>query len=159
MATTLEPATMAGQTTISPALKDGREVEVFYDHACPLCRREIAMLRWMDRKNRIQFTDITSPTFVPSSYGLTMDDFMSEIQGRLPDGSFITGVEVFRRLYGAVGLRWLIPLTRIPGISHLLDFGYRVFAKNRLRFTGRCTDQCELPNQTDSVSQAGKPTA
>lgn len=26
------------------------QVEVFYDGECPLCLREIKMLRWMDRK-------------------------------------------------------------------------------------------------------------
>jgi len=35
--------------------------------------------------------------------------------------------------------------TRLPGISHVLDFGYRVFAKHRLRLTGRCTKEtCEV---------------
>jgi predicted DCC family thiol-disulfide oxidoreductase YuxK len=114
------------------------QVEVFYDGECPLCLREIKMLRWMDRKDRIRFTDIASPSFRPADYGKTMQEFMDEIQGRLPDGTWIIGVEVFRRLYAAVGLRPLVGLTRLPVISHGLDFGYRVFAKNRLRLTGRC---------------------
>ncbi|MEO1527563.1 MAG: DUF393 domain-containing protein [Planctomycetota bacterium] len=120
-------------------------VEVFYDGDCPLCVREIGLLRWMDRKERIRFTDIADATFVPAEYGKTMTEFMDEIQGRLPDGSWIVGVEVFRRLYAAVGFGMVIWLTRLPVISHGLDFGYRVFAKNRLRLTGRCTaDTCEV---------------
>ena len=121
------------------------QVEVFYDGKCPLCLREIEMLRWMDRKNRIRFTDIAEPSFRPSDYGKTMQEFMDEIQGRLPDGSWIIGVEVFRRLYASVGLRPLVALTRLPGVSHGLNFGYRVFAKNRLRLTGRCNaNSCEV---------------
>lgn len=70
---------------------------------------------------------------------------MDEIQGRLPDGSWIIGVEVFRRLYAAVGLGPLVALTRLLGVSHGLDLGYRVFAKNRLRLTGRCNaGTCEV---------------
>lgn len=113
-------------------------VEVFYDGECPLCLREVKLLRWMDRKDRIQFTDIAESSFRPADYGKTMQEFMDEIQGRLPDGTWIVGVEVFRRLYSAVGLGPLVMLTRIPGISHGLDYGYRVFARNRLRLTGRC---------------------
>ena len=120
-------------------------VEVFYDGDCPLCLREIKLLRWLDRKGRIRFTDIASSDFSAAEYGKTPDEFMEEIHGRLPDGRWIVGVEVFRQLYAAVGLGMLVWPTRLPIISPTLDFGYRVFAKHRLRLTGRCTsDTCEI---------------
>lgn len=114
------------------------QVEVFYDGECPLCLREIKLLRRLDRKHRIRFTDIAEASFSPASYGMTMRDFLDEIRGRLPTGEWLKGVEVFRRLYAAVGLKSVVWLTRLPGISHGLGFGYRLFAKNRLRLTGRC---------------------
>jgi len=121
------------------------QVEVFYDGECPLCLREIKMLRRMDRKKNIRFTDIADPAFCPADYRKTIQEFMDEIQGRLPDGSWIIGVEVFRRLYASVGLGPLVALTRLPGVSHGLDLGYRIFAKNRLRLTGRCNaGACEV---------------
>ena len=121
------------------------QVEVFYDGECPLCLREIKMLRWMDRKKNIRFTDIADPAFCPADYQKTIQEFMDEIRGRLPDGSWIIGVEVFRRLYASVGLGPLVALTRLPGVSHGLDLGYRIFAKNRLRLTGRCNaGACEV---------------
>jgi predicted DCC family thiol-disulfide oxidoreductase YuxK len=130
---------------MSQSSSDDWQVEVFYDGECPLCLREIKMLRWMDRKHRIRFTDIAEPSFRPADYGKTMQEFMDEIQGRLPDGTWVIGVEVFRQLYSAVGLRPLVGLTRLPGVSHGLDLGYRVFAKNRLRLTGRCSaGVCEV---------------
>jgi predicted DCC family thiol-disulfide oxidoreductase YuxK len=116
------------------------QVEVFFDGDCPLCVREIKLLRWLDRRHRIQFTDIASADFSVQDYRWTMEEFMSEIRGRLPDGLWIDGVEVFRRLYAAVGFGPLVSLTRLPLLSHSLDWGYRVFAKNRLRLTGRCSD-------------------
>lgn len=125
--------------------KDDWQVEVFYDGQCPLCRREINMLRWLDRKERIRFCDIADPAFDPADHGNTMQEFMDEIQGRLPDGTSIVGVEVFRRLYGAVGFGPIVSLSRLPGVSHLLDLGYRLFAKNRLRLTGRCNaETCKV---------------
>lgn len=114
------------------------EIEVFFDGDCPLCVREIRMLRWLDRARRIRFTDIAAPTFNPAPLGTTYAALMARIQGRLPDGQWVEGVEVFRRLYAAVGFRRLAALTRWPGISHALDLGYRLFAENRLRLTGRC---------------------
>ena len=120
--------------------------EVFYDGECPLCMREIRMLQRLDRRERIRFTNISDPRFDERSVGLSWDALMDRIHGRMPDGTLVEGVEVFRQLYSRVGLRWLIPLTRIPGISHLLDAAYHGFAKNRLRLTGRCDDDgCALP--------------
>lgn len=99
------------------------------------------MLRWMDRQHRLVFTDIDAPGFTPPP-DMTMDQLMASLHARLPDGRFIDGVEVFRQMYAAVrlgpiSLRPLVGLTRLPGLSHALDISYRVFAKNRLRLTGR----------------------
>lgn len=141
-----KPSLEAVETANAP-----HSVEVFFDGACPLCLREIKLIRWMDRKRRIRFTDISTADFASNEFGKTLDDFMNEIHGRLPNedgspGEWIIGVEVFRRLYCAVGFGLLVWPTRLPGISHLLDFGYRVFAKNRLRLTGRCTTEtCDIP--------------
>lgn len=119
-------------------LSAGKVVEVFYDGECPLCMREIRMLMRKDRDGRIQFTNIAGPGFDASAYGTTYQALMTRIRGRLPDGAWIEGVEVFRRLYTAIGFRWLVAVTRLPGISQLLSLAYVVFAKNRLRMTGRC---------------------
>jgi predicted DCC family thiol-disulfide oxidoreductase YuxK len=114
------------------------DVEVFFDGDCPLCSREIAALRRMDRRRRIRFTDIAVDGFSPEQYDKNMSELMDQIHGRLPDGAWIVGVEVFRRLYSAVGFSWLVAATRLPLISHLLETGYRQFAKRRLKWTGRC---------------------
>lgn len=125
------------------------ELEVFFDGACPLCRKEINMIRRLDRRHRILFTDIAEPEFDIEIYGKTMNQLMEGIHARLPDGTWVTGVEVFRRLYSAIGFGWLVVPTRLPGVSHFLDLAYHVFAKNRLKLTGRCqnTAACEIPDQ------------
>jgi predicted DCC family thiol-disulfide oxidoreductase YuxK len=114
------------------------EIEVFYDGDCPLCRREINLLKRLDRRQAIRFTDIAAPAFDPAPLGTDYAALMDQIHGRLPDGTMLVGVEVFRRLYASVGFRRLVALTRLPVVSTLLDWSYRLFAKNRLRFTGRC---------------------
>lgn len=39
------------------------DIEVFFDGDCPLCCREIAMLRGLDRKKRIPYTEYRSRRF------------------------------------------------------------------------------------------------
>lgn len=125
--------------------------EVFYDGDCPLCLREIRLLRRLDRRGRVRFTDIAAAGFDPGSVGRTFDDLMARIQGReIGDdgapGRWVEGVEVFRRLYAAVGFGPIVALTRLPGVRHALDAAYAWFARNRLRITGRCTaDTCAVP--------------
>lgn len=128
------------------------EIEVFFDGACPLCRREISLLRSLDRRKRILFTDISLPTFDATQVGRTQTELMEQIYGRLADGTWATGVEVFRRLYAAVGLGWIVAATRLPSISHLFEIAYACFAKHRLRLTGRCDNgTCRITAVADSA--------
>ena len=117
---------------------DAFDIEVYYDGACPMCAREIAMLRRLDRQGCIRFVDIAAPGFDATALGATQDALMARIHGRLPDGSLIDGVEVFRRLYAAVGFAPLAALTRLPGVAQFLDVAYDAFARRRLRLGGRC---------------------
>lgn len=113
-------------------------IKVLYDGDCPLCSREIDFLTARDRgRGQIAFEDIASPEFDPSRYGLEAADVVARIHGVLPDGRVVEGVEVFREAYGAVGLGWLLAPTRWPGLRGLSDRAYRIFARNRLRWTGR----------------------
>ncbi len=127
------------------------QVEVYFDGECPLCMREIRMLQRLDRRERIRFTDIAAPGFDERETGLNHATLMGRINGRLPNGDRIEGVEVFRQLYQAVGLGPLVALTRLPGVSHVLDWAYTWFAKNRLRLTGRCeSGACSIDHATRS---------
>ena len=121
------------------------DVEVFFDGECPLCTKEVDMVRRLDRRSRVRFVDVAAPSFDASSVGRTHDELMARIHARLPDGKLVEGVEVFRLMYAAAsrGLRPVVALTRLPGVRQLLDAGYTWFAKNRLRLTGRCeADSC-----------------
>ena len=124
---------------IRPTMDPSNRIEVFFDGGCPLCKREVAFLRRLDRRRGlIQFTDIDAPDFDTATLGRTQEQLMAEIHGRLPSGSLVTGVEVFRQLYSAVGWGRVVALTRFPGIRQACEWAYMMFAKNRLRITGRC---------------------
>lgn len=134
------------------------EITLLHDGECPLCAREVAMLRRLDRgRGRIAFADIAAPGFEAGRYGRSHAELMARIHGVVSDpggapGTLIEGVEVFRRAYAAVGLGWLLAWTRWPGGRALANAGYRWFARNRLRLTGRsqaCEDgRCALPESS-----------
>ena len=119
--------------------------EVFFDGDCPLCMREIAMARRLDRRGRVRFTDIAAEGFDAEALGTTHEALMASIHGRTADGTWVTGVEVFRRMYAALGFGPLVAVSRVPPVSWALEAGYRWFAANRLRLTGRCTAETCAP--------------
>jgi predicted DCC family thiol-disulfide oxidoreductase YuxK len=126
---------------------------VLYDGECPLCSREIRFLERRDKgRGRIRFEDIADPDFDAGRYGRDVPELMARIHAVLPDGRVVEGVEVFRRAYAAVGLGWLAAPSGWPGLRVLANAAYRVFARNRLRWTGRAdaceTDRCELPAES-----------
>lgn len=125
------------------------QIRVLIDGNCPLCSREQRLLERLDRgRGRIAFEDISAPSFDASASGRTAAEVRDRIHGVLPDGTVVEGVEVFRRAYAAVGFGWLLAPTRWPGLRTLADAAYRVFARNRLRWTGRAhaceTDRCAI---------------
>jgi predicted DCC family thiol-disulfide oxidoreductase YuxK len=125
------------------------EIEVFFDGGCPLCAREMNWLRSRDKGNRIKFTDIDDPTFDSAVYGKPIADLMAQMHGRLPNGTWLRGVEVFRRIYSAIGFQKLTFLSRLPIISQALTAGYWLFARYRRRLTGRCIDgECAAKRAT-----------
>lgn len=128
--------------------------EVFFDGECPLCRREIAFLRRLDRKGRVCFTDIAAAGFDPTREGLPpWHDLMARIHGReLPSGRVVEGVDVFRALYAAVGFGPIVALTRARPIAAALELGYSAFAARRLRLTGRCDDRCAVEPRAEVVA-------
>ena len=141
------PKSVAG-----PAMADF-DIEVFYDGACPFCTREMRMLRSRGRRRQLRFIDISDPVFDSGSVGLSWNTLMDRIHARLPDGTIVEGVEVYRRLYSAIGFGPLVAMTRLPGLRQLLDLAYRVFAKNRFRLAGRCMDgACGIDAESGSLS-------
>lgn len=113
------------------------DLEVYFDGACPVCSREMALLRRLDRSGRVRCTDIAAPGFDAGATGVTRAELDDRIHARLADGTLVEGVEVFRRIAAAVGLGWLAGPTRLPVVRGLLDVAYRAFARNRWRLKGR----------------------
>ena len=114
-------------------------IEVYYDGECPLCRREIEWLRRRTPRSHVDLVDFTVPGFDFEALGRSRDALMGRIHARDTHGQWVTGVEVFRLLYDAAGLGWVVAWTRWPILDRLAERAYTLFARHRLRLTGRAS--------------------
>lgn len=116
---------------------------ILIDGECPLCVKEGRLLKWLDKgRGRLEVVHFTDAEFDFERYGLTFETAMGQIHGIAPDGTIVTGVEVFRRSYDAVGWGWLWAPTGWPILEPIFDAMYRWFARNRFWLTGR-PNPCE----------------
>ncbi|MCD7447698.1 hypothetical protein HAX54_032891 [Datura stramonium] len=133
-------------TTVAPNKDTNEEqspenwkIKMLYDGQCPLCMREVDMLRERNKSyGTIKFLDISSDEYRPEeNQGLDYETVMGRIHAILSDGTVVTDVEAFRRLYEAVGLGWVYAITKYEPIATIADTVYGVWAKYRLQITGR----------------------
>ena len=110
---------------------------VYFDGACPIYRREIDLMKIFNRKYRLQFIDFSGGSYRHAEHGLSLLDLGRVIHARWSDGNIITGVEVLREMWEAIGLGFLARFSRLSGINTLLVKAYAWFAKNRLWLTKR----------------------
>ncbi len=104
------------------------------------------MIRRLDRgRGRVDCVDLSAPDFNAGAFGLEQATIEARIHGQMPDGEIVEGVDVFVHLYDAVGLGWMTAPAHWPGFRWILDRLYLWFARNRLRWTGRAPEMCELP--------------
>ncbi|WP_455202486.1 thiol-disulfide oxidoreductase DCC family protein [Kaarinaea lacus] len=104
---------------------------VFYDHACPLCRAEMQRLKSVDKYERLQLVDISSPQFDEEKWGVPRSTLSEALHVLLASGQWLVGMPAIRHVYRQVGWGWLMAPTGWPLISPLADIFYRNFAPNR----------------------------
>jgi predicted DCC family thiol-disulfide oxidoreductase YuxK len=106
-------------------------VRVWYDGACPLCLREIALMRRLDRRGRIAFVDVAAEAdpSCPVDRAQLLARFHAE-----EDGVMHSGAAAFAAMWRAIPLlRPLGLLARNPAVLRLLERAYTRFLKVRPR--------------------------
>lgn len=109
------------------------DVTVFFDGACPLCVREIALLRRLDVKDRLAFENVADPD-APISCPIDRGDLLAKFHARLPGGEVVSGARAFTEAYARVpGLGWAASLGRFGPSRRSLDWLYIRFLRVRPR--------------------------
>ncbi|NER24366.1 MAG: DUF393 domain-containing protein [Symploca sp. SIO1B1] len=134
--------------TISTSQQPSWQIKLLYDGECPLCVREVNFLSKRDAgRGIVEFVDIADPNYTPEAHGgIDFETAMGRIHAVLPDGTIIKNIEVFRRVYEALGMGWIYAVTKLPVIGSIADKLYEIWADWRLALTGR-------PNLATIVAQ------
>ena len=134
-------------------------MRVLFDGDCPLCVKEVEFLRAQDGgKGKLDLVDIAAPTYDPrDNRGVDFETAMASIHGITPAGDVITGVEVFRRAYAAVGLGWMYGFAKYPALLRVADGVYDFWARHRLAVTGRpgMAEVMEARRLREAAARAG----
>ncbi len=87
---------------------------------------------------KLKMTDIEGTNYDPldpANGGITYQEGMAAIHAVTADGKVVKGVPVFALAYEQVNLGWLFKVTTWPIIKHVVDIGYKLFAKYRTNIT------------------------
>jgi len=124
------------------------QITLYFDGDCPLCKREINFLRKITPKDKVSYKDISEDNFKEDEHGKSCSKLMAEIHAKTSKGEWLIGMEAFRAVYSYTPYSFIFNLTNLPILKQCFDFAYKIFAKNRLKLTGRNStkreDACKL---------------
>ncbi len=115
-------------TESSGSAQNQPQVTVWFDGACPLCVREISLMRRLDQRDRIRFIDVSDgATTCPLDRETLLARFHARENGRL-----VSGAEAFAAMWRAIP--WLRPLGLVARnrlVLALLEKMYAIFLQLR----------------------------
>lgn len=107
-------------------------LSVYFDGACPLCRREIGFYRHLKGADRIEWVDLNQGSAESVAPGLCRIDALERFHVRRADGRFFSGARGFAELWSELpAFRWLGAISRLPVIRSVLEMAYRGFLRIR----------------------------
>lgn len=115
---------------------------IFYDAACHLCSREIALFQRRVTDGSLAYVDISDPAFDPAAHGV--DRVLVHRQMHVRDevtGKMLIGLDALIGMWECVpGFRWLANLHRLPVFRQFGQVGYALFAWIRPKLPRRKRD-------------------
>lgn len=103
-------------------------VTIWHDGSCPLCRREIALMRRLDRGGAITFVDASDPAV---GCPVDRDALLARFHAR-EDGRMLSGAAAFAAMWRAIPiLRPLGMAARNAAVLAGLERLYRLFLRTR----------------------------
>ena len=107
----------------------GVEPTVYYDGACPLCRREIDFAR--KRAPELRYVDVSDGEGAPPP-GVSREDALARFHVSTGDGEVRSGAAAFAVLWSRIpALKPLARLVERPRVSPWAERAYRAFLRVR----------------------------
>jgi len=116
------------------AAKAQQPLTVWYDGACPLCLREISLMRRLDRRGRIHFEDVSARG--PENCPIDQRELLARFHAREGE-RIVSGAEAFAAMWRQIPLlRPLGEFARLRPVLWLLERAYRAFLRVRPHLQG-----------------------
>ena len=108
----------------------GSGLTVWFDGNCPLCCREMALIRRLDKGHAINFVDLATQN-IDCPVGKA--ELVARLHAR-ENGRLVSGAGAFAAVWRAIPLlRPMGLLARIPFVLAMLERGYAVYLRFRPR--------------------------
>jgi demethoxyubiquinone hydroxylase (CLK1/Coq7/Cat5 family) len=105
---------------------------VYFDGACPVCRREIAHYRRVAGGGQIDWVDASACTPSALGDGLPREAALSRLHVRLADGSLVSGAAAFAAIWARLpGYSWLAAFAARRPVRSAMEFAYAGFLRLR----------------------------
>lgn len=102
---------------------------VWFDGACPLCLREIALFRRLEKRSRIHFEDVSSPD---ATCPIDRVDLLERFHAQERGKPIVSGAAAFAAMWRAIPvLRPFGEFARIPLVLYFLERLYVAFLRAR----------------------------
>lgn len=119
----------------------GAEVTVYFDGSCPLCTAEIRHYASCAGGDKLCFVDVSEED-ADLGPDLAADAAMRRFHVRTSDGTLSSGARGFVAVWRTLpGWRWAARIASLPGVTAMLEVGYRLFLPIRpalSRLAARC---------------------
>lgn len=103
------------------------QATVYFDGACPLCTAEISLYKSQEGGDHLSFVDASQAEALLGP-DLDADAAMRRLHVRLADGTLVSGARAFSTIWQILpGWRWAARIARLPGVTPILEVGYRLF--------------------------------
>jgi predicted DCC family thiol-disulfide oxidoreductase YuxK len=105
---------------------------VYYDGACPICSREVALYRARPGAERLDWVDVSACPAEALGPGLTRKAALARMHVRDAGGGLVSGAAAFAAIWRA--LPGLAPLGRVlalPVVAPAAELAYRLFLRVR----------------------------
>jgi predicted DCC family thiol-disulfide oxidoreductase YuxK len=117
---------------------------VYYDGACPVCRREIAHYRGLRGAESIAWVDAATCDEPALGPGLDRTRALARFHVRDADGALVSGPQAFVAIWRRLpAFAWLAPLVSSRPALALLEAGYPIFLRARRRWRPGAAAQAE----------------
>lgn len=120
---------------------------LYYDGACPLCRREINLVRRLARG--IDFVDVHELSDAELPSGFARDALLRDLHLQDQSGEWFIGLAANVGLWQRTRFGFIWRILQWPIIHPIARWGYRWWADRRFDKMGYCSDNCGVPRKSD----------